>query len=179
LDYPRKPRQQCEAEVAAQLQEWGFPEPERYDTIAPEMRVLTLANHLDTIISRLREAETDSARAGTAVWAASQLENVVSGLREVLRPGQLARLCAFLRDLPCESISVGTGGTAVASPNPPHTISYTTDTSLTECRGTHRTSQHAGTGHRERRPGKCSGSNWGSRAAPSPAMDSVARTYPK
>jgi len=119
LDYPWKSRQQCEAEVAAQLQEWGFPEPERYDTIAPEMRVLTLANHLDTIISRLREAATDSARADTAVWAASHLESVVSGLREVLRPGQLARLCAFLRDLPSESMSVGTGASRSIDPAPP------------------------------------------------------------
>jgi hypothetical protein len=121
LDHPRKPRQQCEAEVAAQLQAWGFPEPECYATIAPEMRLLNLATYLQNVMSRLREAAADSARSGTAVWAASQLESAVSDLREVLRPGQLARLCAFLRDLPCESVSVGTGESrpidpALASP---------------------------------------------------------------
>ncbi len=118
LDYPRKPRQQCETEVAAQLQEWGFPELERYDTIAPEMRLRNLATYLQHIMSQLREAETDSARSGTAVWAASQLESAVSALRELLRPGQLARLCAFLRDLPCESIPVGTGESRSIDPAP-------------------------------------------------------------
>jgi hypothetical protein len=118
LDYHRKPRQQCEAEVAAQLQEWGFPELERYDTIAPEMRLGNLATYLQHIMSQLRKAETDSARSGTAVWAASQLESAVSDLREVLRPGQLARLCAFLRDLPCENISVGTGASRSIDPAP-------------------------------------------------------------
>ena len=94
LDNCENPRDQREAEVATKVTEWDISKPESFYTLDPDLRLLHLTDSLDEIVADLELSCEDDTWAGIEGWVVPRLRRVIESQRDLLRPGQLARLCA-------------------------------------------------------------------------------------
>ena len=106
-----------EAEVALKVAQWGFSEPRSFYSEDPGMRLRRLADALDETVAALERSEEDDTWGSIEEWAIPRLRRAIAGLRDLLRPPQLRRLCAqFRADL--EPLSLRDAG-AQDPPAPP------------------------------------------------------------
>jgi len=99
-----------EAEVALKVAQWGFNEPRSFYSDDPGRRLFLLTDALDETVAALERSEEDDTWESIEEWAIPQLRRAIAGLRDLLRPPQLRRLCAQFRavsDLTHEPLTLG------------------------------------------------------------------------
>jgi hypothetical protein len=109
LDEAEKTYHQREAEVALKVAQWGFSKPRSFYPDDPGMRLCHLTNQLDETVAQLERSEEDDTWVSIEEWAIPRLRGAIEGLRDLLRPPQLRRLCAQFRagpDLTHEPLSL-------------------------------------------------------------------------
>jgi hypothetical protein len=97
LDDGEKAYHQREAEVALKVAQWGFREPRSFYSDDPGMWLCHLTNQLDETVAALERSEEDDTWVSIEEWAIPRLRGAIEGLRDLLRPPQLRRLCAQFR----------------------------------------------------------------------------------
>jgi len=121
LDDGEKTYRQREAEVALKIAQWGFNEPRSFYSDDPGMRLRHLTDMLDETVADLETSEEDDTWVSIEEWAIPRLRGAIEGLRDLLRPPQLRRLCAQFGagpDLTHEPLTLG-GPRTQDPPAPP------------------------------------------------------------
>ena len=97
LDDGEKTYHQREAEAALKVAQWGFSMPRSFYSEDPGMRLCHLTDALDETVAELERSDEDDSWASIEEWAIPRLRRLIEGLRVLLRPPQLRRLCAQFR----------------------------------------------------------------------------------